>query len=74
VQQTKRLSGETEVEYRRRMDKQMQQLVEWMKTHESALDTKMKEKEALFMSAKGACHAGEETVKGRRTQEETESE
>ena len=56
------------------MDKQMQQLVEWMKTHESALDTKIKETEAVFVSANGACHAGEETVKGRRTQEETESE
>ena len=52
----------------------MQQLAEWIKSHESALDTKMKEKEAVFVSAKGTCHAGEETVKGRRTQEETESE
>ena len=56
------------------MDKLVQDLITWMRLHESALDAKMKQKDAEFTSARRGCHAGEETVKGRRTQAREEAE
>ena len=56
------------------MDELVQDLIKWMRLHESALDAKMKQKDAEFTSARGGCHARKETVKGRRTQAREEVE